>query len=306
MYRTVRGEISKDAIGTSFIHEHLYVIPNALPKYEDFTFDDIDRSISEAILFKNAGGSTIVDLTPINYGRNPQMLKKISEAADINVMFVTGFHKEEFMPKWIENLTDQEIYDFLIYEIINGVSSARLLPSAMKIGTSYNQVTQLEERIIKIAGRVQAKTKIPIITHCDHGTMGLAQLDLLSLTGADLSHVCLSHVDLSNDVDYLKKICDTGASISFDHIGRNLDDGDRQEIQLLLELIYSGYEDFICLSGDMGRKKYFKAYNGTPGLDYILTDFKESLLEQIGENTFNKMVKENPQRILKWDFNSIK
>lgn len=300
MYRTVRGEISKDSIGTTFIHEHLYVIPNDLPKYEDFTFDDIDRSIDEAIRFKNAGGQTIVDLTPINYGRNPQMLKKIAEIADINVMFVTGFHKEEFLPKWVEELTDDDIFEFLLYEINNGVSSAKLLPSAMKIGTSYNQVTALEERIIKICGRVQAATKIPMVTHCDKGTMGLEQLDLLKITGADLAKVCLSHVDLSNDLEYMKRICDTGASICFDHIGRDLINKDSQKIRTIVELIQDGYEDMICLSGDMGRKKYFKSYGGQPGLEYILTDFRTSLLDKIDEKTFNKMVKDNPQRILAW------
>jgi len=301
MYRTVRGFVENDNLGTTFIHEHLYVVPNDLPKYEDYTLDDIDRSTAEVISFKNAGGNTLVDLTPINYGRNPQALKKIADAADVNIMFVTGFHKEEFQPKWVEELSDKELYDLLLHEIKEGVTSAKLLPSAMKIGTSFNTITEAEKRIINIAGKVQHEIHIPIITHCDKGTMGLEQLVLLKENGADLTQVCLSHVDLTEDIDYIEKICQTGASVSFDHIGRELEIKDSKKIGILKQLVNDGFENYICLSGDMGRKKYFRAYNGKPGLDYILTEFRELVLEAIPEKSYQKMIQENPQRVLKWD-----
>lgn len=298
MINTVKGKISAKELGVTYIHDHLYVIPNALPKYYDYTFDDIDKSIAEAIDFKNHGGNTIVDLTPINYGRNPIALQKISEGSGINVCFVTGFHKEEFMPKWIDDLTDDQIYNLLIHEINKGVSSHHLLPAAMKAGTSLNQVTEREKRILTIEGSVQHDTHIPMITHCDKGSMGLEQIKILKSQGADLTHVCLSHVDLQKNVAYIEKICDTGASVSFDHIGRELKNKDYDRVQMLTELVKDGYVDHICLAGDMGRKKYFLSYNGKPGLRYILTTLKSLLLPHIGEDNFNKMVVDNPRRIL--------
>lgn len=300
MYRTVKGPIEASSLGPTHIHEHLYVVPNDLPKYEDYTLDDIDRSISEAISFYNAGGGTLVDLTPINYGRNPLALKKISEASNVNIMFVTGFHKEEFQPKWLDDMSDKEVYDFLFHEINEGVTSEKLLPSAMKIGTSLNEITDSEKRIIKIAGNIQRDTHIPMITHCENGTMGLEQLELLKNSGADLSQVCLSHVDLTRDVEYIEKICETGASVSFDHVGRELSSKDSQSIAMLKQLVEDGFEEHICLSGDMGRKKYFRSYNGKPGLDYILTEFRKLLLKEISEDSYEKMIHDNPHRILKW------
>lgn len=298
MINTVTGKLDKESLGTTYIHEHLYVIPNALPKYFDYTLDDIDKSIFEAISFKNAGGNSLVDLTPINYGRSPLLLKKISEASGVNIMFVTGFHKEEFQPKWIESMQDKEIYDFLVREITKGVSSQHLKPAAMKLGTSFNEITQAERRLIEIEGKVQHDVKIPIITHCDQGTMGLEQLNILEKNGADLSHVCLSHVDLSKNVPYIEEIFKKGANISFDHIGRDLKNSDRKDIQMIVNLVNDGFVDQICLAGDMGRKKYFKAYNGAPGLRYILTTLKKELLNYISVESFNKMVQDNPQRIL--------
>lgn len=298
MINTVTGRIDASELGVTYIHDHLYVIPNALARYYDYTLDDVDKSIAESIDFKNHGGKTIVDLTPINYGRNPLALRKISEGADINVCFVTGFHKEEFMPKWIDDLTDDEIYKLLVREITEGVSSKHILPAAMKAGTSYNTVTEDEKRILTIEGHVQHDTHIPMVTHCDKGTMALEQVKLLKRNGADLQHVCLSHLDLQKDVSYIEAVCDTGASVSFDHVGRELANKDIDRIKMLSKLVKDGYSDHICLAGDMGRKKYFLSYNGQPGLKYIITTFKERLVPEIGEKEFNKMVIDNPRRIL--------
>ena len=303
MYRTVLGTVEE--IGTTYIHEHLYVVPNELPKYQDYTLDDIDRTIQEVGRFTKAGGHTLVDLTPVNYGRNPIALEKIARETGANILFVTGFHKEEFLPTWVDELSNQEIYDFLIQEIVNGVSSHELLPSAMKIGTSLNQVTNKEKRIIEIAGEVQRDMRIPMITHCDQGSMGVEQLQLLRKSGADIEKICLSHCDLMKDVEYLKRICDQGASLSFDHVGRDLENKDKIHAKLLTELVKSGYEDFICLAGDMGRKKYHKSYQGSPGLDYILTDFKEIMLDKIPEKSFEKMITLNPQRQLNWSLDRV-
>lgn len=298
MINSVCGKIPESALGTTYIHEHLYVYPSEQLKYYDYTIDDIDKTTAEAISFKNAGGNTLVDLTPINYGRSPMLLKKIAQAANINVLCITGFHKEEFQPKWLPEMSNQEIYDFLVHEISVGIGFDKIKPAAMKLGTSYNTVTEAEKRIIDIEGNVQRDTHIPMVTHCDKGTMGIEQLKGLKAAGADLSHVCLSHVDLAEDVDYIESIADMGASVSFDHIGRHLEDHDALRVKMLTKLVKDGYGDHVCLAGDMGRKKYYLSYGGRPGLKYILTDLRSELVQHVGNEAFEKMVTTNPQKIL--------
>lgn len=295
---TVNGLVNSKKLGITYIHDHLYVQPNELPQYYDYTFDDIEKSISEVKEFKENGGNTIVDLTPINYGRNPIELENIAKRTGINICFVTGFHKEEFLPKYIDSMSDQQIYDFIMEEITQGVSSHHLIPAAMKIGTSYNSITDREKRIIDIIGNVQKDSKLPIITHCDKGTMGLEQLKLLKKSGVNLEKVCLSHIDIPMDIEYAKSLIDYGGNICIDHIGRDLSNKDIDKINFITDLVKSGYVDHMCLAGDMGRKKYFKSYGGKPGLKYIITSLKQELIKQIDINDFYKMVIDNPLRIL--------
>lgn len=300
MIRTVRGKIDGENLGPTLIHEHIYVKPNELFDYYDYTLDNTDKMIEELDFFKKSNGRSIVDLTPINYGRNPIALFNIAKKTSVNLMFVTGFHKEEFMPKWLDKMTDDDIYIFLKREILEGVTEKNLLPVAMKFGTSNNKITAKEKRIIEIEAKVHRDTKIPFITHCGKGTMGIQQIQLLEKFGVDLKKVCLSHVDLTMDYAYILEIVKTGASISFDHVGRDPLYEDFNKIKILSKLIQAGYIDKINISGDMGRKKYLKAYKGKPGLDYILTDFRENFIKEIDEKSFDKILIENPKRFLEW------
>lgn len=295
---TVLGPVATSDLGVTFIHEHLYVKPNELPRYYPSTLDNIDKSIEEAKSFKAAGGRTMVEMSPLNFGRNTEALRIIAREADINVVCITGFHKQEHLPKWFDELDDAEVSHVLIDEIEDGIGYSHVKPGAIKIGTSLNEITPSEHRSIRLCGTVARDFGLPMITHCDKGTMGLEQIKLLGEVGVSPERICLSHVDLALDVDYLKRICDTGAYISLDHVGRDLSSHDHERIDMLAELIRSGYGDHVCLAGDMGKKDYFRSYGGKPGLDYILTDFRRYALEKIGDAGFDRMVTDNPHHVL--------
>ena len=226
------------------------------------------------------------------------MLRFIAQKADINVVCITGLHKQEHLPKWFDELDDAEVSHVLIDEIEGGIGYSHVKPGAIKIGTSLNEITPAEHRSIRLCGTVARDFGLPMITHCDKGTMGLEQIKLLGEIGVSPERICLSHVDLTLDVDYLKRICDTGAHISFDHVGRDLSSHDRERIDMLAELIRSGYGDHICLAGDMGKKDYFHSYGGKPGLAYILTDLRRYALEKIDGADFDRMVTDNPHHVL--------
>ncbi len=130
--------------------------------------------------------------------------------------------------------------------------------------------------------------------------MALEQLALVEAEGMDPSHVCLSHVDLTLNAAYIAAICNTGAYVSLDHVGRDLDGRDHERVSMIKELVEIGVGDRLCLAGDMGKKEYWPAYGGKPGLAYILTDLKKELTACIGEEAFDAMVRANPQRLLNW------
>jgi len=294
MVNTVTGPVNPSELGITYIHEHLYVKPNELPRYYPYTLDSIEKSTKEVESFVKAGGATIVEMTPLNFGRNTEVLKQIAERTGANVICITGFHKDEHLPKWFDELSDEEVSAVISDEIENGIGYSHVRPGAIKIGSSFNTITDRERRAIDICANVAREHTMPMITHCDKGTMAIEQLRLISAAGMDLSRVCLSHVDIPLDVEYIEQICSTGAYVSFDHVGRDLEGHDNIRIDMLERLVADGFGERICLAGDMGKKDYFSSYGGRPGLSYILTTFKTDCIVRIGERAFSRMVTANP------------
>ena len=295
---TVLGEILSDQMGITFSHEHLALNPGDPIRYGDSVFDEPQKIIQDVIEFKSLGGKTIVEMTPLNFGRDVQVYRDISKTTGINVICSTGFHKEEFIPDWFNAINNRQIIDRLEEEINHGISDTGIRPGVIKIGTSYNQITAIEKRAAEIAVSVQQETSLPISTHCDKGTMALELSALLKKYGVHPDKVILGHVDIPNDLEYLKKICSMGFNVQIDHIGREKQNRDIVKVNLLRELIASGFINQIFLSGDMGKKTYLKSYGGWPGLGYILREFKASLLENgISEAEFEHILVKNPCRV---------
>ena len=166
------------------------------------------------------------------------------------------------------------------------------------MGTSFENITDQERRAVEIVARLHHDTGIMISTHCDKGTMGIEQLDLLEHYGVSANDVLLGHIDSKHDIDYAKELCKRGAKICIDHVGRSLSDHDAFCVQLITELIEAGFVDHVVLSGDMGKTDYLLSYGGTPGFGYILTELKKTLLQYISEEDFSKMLIKNPQQFL--------
>lgn len=295
--QTVLGKIHVNQLGFVLSHEHLIVKPNnPAPMYKAYTLDDINKSTQESIEFKSVGGQTIVEMTPINYGRDPIALQKIARNSNVNIICTTGFHEKQFLPDWVYTKTDEEIKAIVRSEIVNGIGHTGIFPGVLKIGTSFNKVEFIEKRLIKIISEIHHETGLPISTHCGKGTMSLEQAKLFLEYGVKPSRVILGHVDTMNDASLLLKICELGFNVQVDHVGRDLINKDQEKISLIRSVIENGYIDQLFISGDMGKKEYLHAYGGEPGLSYFLKSLKEELLKYISLEQFNQIFMSNPQR----------
>jgi len=295
--QTVLGKIPSEKLGVTLSHEHLIVKPNNSDSYyEQYTLDDAGKSTEETISFKQSGGNTIVEMTPINYGRNPLLLKKISENAGIHIICTTGFHEEKFLPNWIFSMDDDSIKQKLLNEINIGIDGTTIKPGVLKIGTSLNKVTETEKRLIRIVSDVHKETGLPISTHCSKGTKAIEQARFFLENGVDPSRVIIGHVDIPNDIELLIELCRLGFNVQIDHVGRDLANNDATKVKLIVDVINAGYINQVFLSGDMGKKGYLPAYGGTPGLSYFLKDLKGELMKKISEEDYYHILKINPRR----------
>ena len=152
--QTVLGIIDRDLLGFTLPHEHFLIDCSvdfrepSNPKEKDLAYQpvsfenlswvrshiwsnldnvcltDVSEAIREAILFKEAGGQSVIDVTPNHVRRDPKALARIAKEAGINVIMGTAYYREpSYKPEMkVESKTEEEIASEFVRDIIEGIN----------------------------------------------------------------------------------------------------------------------------------------------------------------------------------------
>ncbi|EAD5335369.1 phosphotriesterase-related protein [Listeria monocytogenes] len=293
--RTVLGDISKESLGFTYSHEHLWCCPPSVQKDRDFELTDYESSLEELKTFQSIGGQTLVDASTLDYGRDGNKLKTMSEKSGVNVLGVTGFNKHIYFPDWVQEESIEQITDRLIYDIEKGMDGSNARAGILKSGSWYNLIHPLENKVTRAVAWAQKETGAPIWLHTEAGTMGQEMLAILEEEGVNMELVAVGHSDRNADPYYHLKLAEKGAYVQFDGCGKVKYYPDSTRVELVKNMLENGFGDKLLISGDMGRKSYLHAYGGGPGFRFIKTKFIPRLLEEgVTEQQIQTIFYDNP------------
>ncbi|MFP7159486.1 phosphotriesterase-related protein [Priestia aryabhattai] len=323
MVNTVLGPVDVNKLGKTLMHEHFWF---AYPGYSGNTLYVNDREelvktgLEIAAKAKAHGVQTIVDATANDTGREPELLKEIAERAELNIICATGYYYEGegashyFKFKQVLGQGEEELYELLMSEITEGIGKTGIKPGVIKLGTSKDQITPYEEMFIKVSGKVQRDTGIPIITHTERGTMGPEQAQMLVSAGANPCQVMVGHMDGNMDISYHKRVLEKGVFSAFDRFGIQDFVGcpmDEDRISVLIGLIGSGYVNQIMMAHDtvnvwLGKpvvwpeqmKKKLEKWHIGHIFENIIPALKEG---GVTEEQINTILVDNPKRLFTGD-----
>jgi phosphotriesterase-related protein len=260
---TVTGPIKAEQLGKTLIHEHfIFGYPGFQGDVTLGAFNEetaLEEAINIARYMQSFGVKTVVDPTPNECGRNPEFLKKISEATGLQIVCATGYYYEGegatpyFKFRQALGTAEEEIYQMFKKELTDGISDSGIKPGVIKLASSKDEITEYEKMFFRAGARVQQETGAVILTHTQEGTMGPEQVRLLIENGADPGKIIIGHMCGNTDPEYHKQVMDQGVRIGLDRFGIQGMVGapfDQERIQTLLALLSEGYEDQILLAHD--------------------------------------------------------
>lgn len=263
--QTVNGPVNAKELGPTLIHEHfLYGFAGFTGDMTIGAFDEEEamaQCLKGAELAKSWGIETIVDATTNECGRNVRFLQKLSKAAELNIICSTGYYFEaesayaywKFRDK--QTNIEDDILEMYIRELTEGIEDTNIKAGTIKLASSYNEITYIEDKFFRSAARAQKETGCNIITHTQLGTMGPEQAKLLVDGGADPSRIAIGHMCGNTDLNYHKQVLDCGVYVNLDRFGLEGElfhtPTDWERIDLILRLLDTGYEDRIMLGHDM-------------------------------------------------------
>jgi phosphotriesterase-related protein len=338
--QTVTGPILGAQLGVTMTHEHLlsdfstvqpvpaeatrkarYYAPltmdllgslnyDALPNLDNLRLLDVDTAINEAILYKRAGGDTIVEATSRGIARDPIGLREIARAAGVHIVMGSSYYLNATHPADMDTKSEDQIAAEIVGDIVDGVGQTGIRSGVIgEIGCSW-PLTVNERKVLRASARAHRQTGAPLLVHTGRGRESPAEiLDVLRAAGADLSRTIMSHIDRTLfELAELKKLAETGCVIEFDGFGRensfykyaaHVDlPNDAQRMKWIAALISEGHERQIVISHDTGNKAHLVCYGGC-GYRHILHNIVPRMRARgFKEEHIQTMLVDTPKRVL--------
>jgi phosphotriesterase-related protein len=302
---SVLGKIDIDSLGYTLSHEHvLTASAGIIHSYPKLINKDklIDSAIKEFKKLKKEGIDSIIDVTTMDLGRDVDLLQKVSEASNVNIICATGTWRD--IPRSFWYKSTKEISELYIDEIIEGIDSTNIKAGIIKVANDVEGISKEGDTILRSASIASKETGVPISTHSyAKGQIGNEQLKIFKNEGLDLNKVYIGHSNDSTDIDYLENIIQQGAWLGLDRLpGKDPDWNKRLEVTY--QLIFKGLEDRIMLSHDWNFESHISSlseqerqYQNPDGFLFINKKFIPKLLSLgVNKKSISKIMIENPKR----------
>ena len=336
--RTVLGDIRPDEAGVVLTHEHIRYA------YQGCEFDHSNvwelETVAEEVgrmartMVAEYGVRTIVDLTPPDIGRHPELLAEVARRSGAHIVAATGFYAEGMgigfywrrksidyiADVMVRDLTEGMVYDNRLTPYRAGIiktATGGMGPHPTPIGPNGRRIGAYEDRVIRAAARAQRLTGCAIGTHTqpvDYKVTnpGIEMLDVLEEEGADPGKVMMGHVFIFPEFDQLEELCRRGAVLQVDHVGipwmhDTVEELDEQLAVLICRLADRDYLDKIVLSYDRffshGRGPITAEEpdqdNTRVPLGWLFDSFVPRLAKKgFGKAELETVLVDNPRRIL--------
>ena len=219
---TVLGPVPTSSLGITLPHEHLLfdgsqwitgnnevekrthapltVQPSSigeLHRNRNVSFENLasteEIALEELNLFRQAGGSTVVDVSPPGLNRDPEGLKRLAKASGVNIIAATGHYCAFTHPPEVATQSIEDVASWMIKEIEEGIDETGIRAGVMgELGISPGGGHPDEWKVIRASSVAQQETGAAISIHnsLPYERQGMRVLRVLKDAGADLPTRC--------------------------------------------------------------------------------------------------------------------
>ena len=279
---------------------------------DNMVLEDLNTAVYELQRFRKAGGTTVVDLTNIGIRRDLSKLRELSKKTGVNIIAGCGLYTGLTVPKPYRSMDADRIARWMIEEIKYGDPETGIKPGVIgEIGTSET-VEPLEEISLRAAAYANLETGLPIYIHTyPWSRASLDAIRILTGEGVRPEQICICHLDVAFDEEYLSLVFDSGVYAMFDNFGKEYYfpkqdavfsggpfETDIDRVRMLIRLIRQNRADRLLLATDVCLKSLLHTYGGW-SYDHIFTNITVMMEnEGISPDDLDTILCKNPLRFL--------
>lgn len=220
---SVTGPLPVDEMGVTLQHEHLLVdfIGADATGYHRWERDEVVQVMLPYLLeLKEEGCETFIDPTPAYLGRDPLLLKELSEKSGLTIITNTGYYgavDDKYIPAHAWDETSGQLAARWIDEFENGIEETDIKPGFIKIAVDRKvPLSVIDTKLVKAAAQTHRETGLTIVSHTGYGERAFEQLTILEEKKVAPDAFIWVHAQHGTKEDHIKA-AKIGAWVSFDN-----------------------------------------------------------------------------------------
>ncbi|HDS06250.1 MAG TPA: phosphotriesterase [Bacteroides sp.] len=306
---TVKGPIPASRMGITLVHEHLLVDfagADSAGVHRWEREDAVERITPFLNEIRELGVRTLIECTPAYLGREPLLLRELSEKTGLHLLTNTGYygaHDNRYLPSSFYQLSVRELAAVWIDEFNNGINGSGVRPGFIKIAVGpQDSLSADHQKIVSAAALAHNQTGLVIASHTGPDIPAFEQMRILKTYGIRPSSFIWVHAQRGTLEGNIKAARE-GAWISLDNINgeRDLKPGDPFSIgwyaDRILVMKEKGLLEKVLVSHDAG---WYTPGEENGGEFRGFTDIFKLLIPALKERGFtekeiNQLLKKNPQ-----------
>ena len=224
---TVNGPIPAREMGVTLVHEHILVDFIGADSINDSRWNRsevIKKSLPFLKQIRDLGCKSFVECTPAYLGRNPLLLRELSDSSGLNILTNTGYYgagNNKYLPQYAFDETTDQLADRWTKEWENGIDGTGIRPGFIKIGVASGSLSDLHKKLVRAAARTHLKTGLTIASHTGQSVPAFEQLEILHNEGVAPEAFIWVHAQVEKDLSNHVKAAKMGAWIGLDGLNDN-------------------------------------------------------------------------------------
>ena len=227
MIMTVNGPVPPSEMGITLTHEHVLVdfIGADYINYKRWDKKIVaEKALPFLLEAKELGTRTFIECTPEYIGRDPELLKILSESTGMKFITNTGYYgaaNDKYIPKHAYDESADELSVRWIREWERGIEGTGVRPGFIKTGVMDGDLSDLHRKIITAAARTHLATGLTIASHTGPAVPAFAQLGVLYEEGVAPEAFIWIHAQTEKDSACHVIAAQLGAWVSFDGLNED-------------------------------------------------------------------------------------
>jgi len=254
-FQSVRGPLDAAALGTTLVHEHVLVdfAGAETASRSRYDADEVFRvALPQLAELRRRGCQTLLECTPAHLGRDPQLLRRLSEASGLQILTNTGYYgaaRDIAVPKHAYGESPKQLAARWIAEYERGIEGTGIRPGFVKIGVDPGPLSAIDRKLVEAGAWTHLATGLTLAIHTGDGRAALEIMGVLSGLGIAPEAYVWVHAQSEPDRATRAWAAQQGAWVELDGVSpRTLD----SHVEAVLDLNRRNRLDRVLVSQDAG------------------------------------------------------